>query len=133
MSLFNRIFPSRQQRRLIQAVSWADTALGDHAVWPLVRKDIVERIYHASSRDRQLGPARKDAANTVLYAAFKVASAEASSGHHHIYRGRLSMIGVGYRALALDALSHLSVGGFLTEEDAAFERNNVEADIATVG
>ena len=43
------------------------------------------------------------------------------------------MIGVGYRALALDALSHLSVGGFLTEEDAAFERNNVEADIATVG
>ncbi|APL94111.1 hypothetical protein [Sphingobium indicum] len=133
MSFLSNIFLSPSKRRLLKAISWGDDAFAEYIAWGDVRQRLNEGLRRQSDRSIQIGPRDIDAANSVLFAAFKICSARCASGEHHIYRGILSGVGKGYLNLAQEILNNLVDNGFLSDEDAEEEMECLQLSIKEEG
>jgi len=56
-----------------------------------------------------------------------------TSGRHHVYRGKLGLIGASYRGIALVAMELLVESGFMTAADAEYEAAIIDGDIRDAG
>ena len=133
MSFLSSLFFSPAKRRLMAAVGWCDDAFAEHSAWPDVKRLLVQQIRRQADRAIQIGPADKDAANAVLFAAFRICSAHCTSGEYHIYRGVLSGTGKGYQNLAWEIMNNLTENGFISEDDATEEMDGLRTAIKEGG
>jgi hypothetical protein len=133
MSLFSRLFPSAHQRQLLRALAGADAAFGHHAVWPLIRKELVAGVYHRPSRQRKISQTDDDAFNSIVFGSYRLALAQLGSGENHVYRATLGIVGAQFKAFSLHAIELLQGTGFLSTEDAIHERSNIEEQVRVAG
>jgi len=132
MSIFNRLFPSKEMKMVIRAMKEAENVLNNYSFY-IIKNVILKNIYN---NPKKVSENLKKSSSTIewVYSIISNISGDyVESGHYHMYRGMLNSQGQDLLKLFDDSTDELLKMGAIDETFAKEQKNMVRLNIRHVG